>query len=104
MSDVPLGAFLSGGIDSSLVVARMQQAEAAPVKTFSIGFADSRYDERPYAAKVAAALGTDHHDEVVRADDLLSVLPMLARHYGEPYADSSMVPTYYLARMARART
>lgn len=99
VSDVPLGAFLSGGIDSSLVVAHMQDARSDPVRTFSIGFADSRYDERPHAAAVARELGTDHHDEVVRADDLLAVLPMLVRHYGEPYADSSMVPTYYLARM-----
>ncbi len=102
MSDVPLGAFLSGGIDSSLVVARMQQSGGAPVRTFSIGFSDARYDERPYAAKVAAALGTDHHDELVGAGDLTSVLPLLIRHYGEPYADSSMIPTYYLARMASA--
>jgi asparagine synthase (glutamine-hydrolysing) len=103
MSDVPLGAFLSGGIDSSLVVAYMQElAGGAPVKTFSIGFADSRYDERPHAARVAAALGTDHYDEVVGADDLLEVLPLLVCHYGEPYADSSMIPTYYLARMTSA--
>ena len=102
VSDVPLGAFLSGGIDSSLVVAHMQDARDDPVRTFSIGFADSRYDERPHAAAVARALGTDHHDEVIQADDLLAVLPMLVRHYGEPYADSSMIPTYYLARMTSA--
>ena len=102
VSDVPLGAFLSGGIDSSLVVAYMQEARSDRVRTFSIGFSDSRYDERPHAAAVAAALGTDHHDEVVRADDLLAVLPMLVRHYGEPYADSSMIPTFYLARMTSA--
>jgi asparagine synthase (glutamine-hydrolysing) len=102
VSDVPLGAFLSGGIDSSIVVAHMQALSAQRVKTFSIGFADPRYDERPYAAAVARELGTDHHDQIVEADDLLAVLPRLVRHYGEPYADSSMVPTYYLARMARA--
>lgn len=102
VSDVPLGAFLSGGIDSSTVVAHMQALSPQRVKTFSIGFADARYDERPYAAAVARALGTDHHDQIVQADDLLAVLPRLVRHYGEPYADSSMVPTYYLARMARA--
>jgi asparagine synthase (glutamine-hydrolysing) len=102
VSDVPLGAFLSGGIDSSIVVAHMQALSAQRVKTFSIGFANPRYDERPYAAAVARELGTDHHDQIVEADDLLAVLPRLVRHYGEPYADSSMVPTYYLARMARA--
>jgi asparagine synthase (glutamine-hydrolysing) len=102
VSDVPLGAFLSGGIDSSLVVAHMQEMREDPVRTFSIGFADSRYDERPHAAAVARALGTDHRDEVIRADDLLAVLSMLVRHYGEPYADSSMIPTYYLARMTSA--
>jgi asparagine synthase (glutamine-hydrolysing) len=102
ISDVPLGAFLSGGIDSSTVVAYMQALSPQRVKTFSIGFADPRYDERPYAAAVARRLATDHHDEIVQADDLLAVLPRLVRHYGEPYADSSMVPTYYLARMARA--
>ena len=102
VSDVPLGAFLSGGIDSSLVVAHMQDARDDPVRTFSIGFADARYDERPHAAAVARALGTDHRDEVIQADDLLAVLSMLVRHYGEPYADSSMIPTYYLARMTSA--
>jgi asparagine synthase (glutamine-hydrolysing) len=102
VSDVPLGAFLSGGIDSATVVAHMQALSPQRVKTFSIGFADARYDERPYAAAVARALGTDHHDQIIEADDLLAVLPRLVRHYGEPYADSSMVPTYYLARMARA--
>jgi asparagine synthase (glutamine-hydrolysing) len=102
VSDVPLGAFLSGGIDSSTVVAHMQALSPQRVKTFSIGFADPRYDERPHAAAVAQALGTDHYDQIVHADDLLAVVPRLVRHYGEPYADSSMVPTYYLARMATA--
>lgn len=100
VSDVPLGAFLSGGIDSSLVVAHMQSLSSSRVKTFSIGFRDARYDERPYARRVAEALGTDHHEELVEPSDLTAVLPRLIRHYGEPYADSSMVPTYYLARMA----
>lgn len=101
ISDVPLGAFLSGGADSSLVVAHMARASESPVKTFSIGFADPRYDERPYAAEVARLLGTDHQDEVIGAGDLTDVLPMLIRQYGEPYADSSAIPTYYLARLAR---
>lgn len=101
-SEVPLGAFLSGGIDSSIVVAHMQELSATPVKTFAVGFSDPRYDERPHAAAVAKALGTEHHEEVVAVSDLTTVVPRLVRHYGEPYADSSMVPTYYLARMARA--
>ena len=101
VSDVPLGALLSGGLDSSFVVAHMARASARPVKTFSIGFADASYDERPYAQQVAVRLGTEHFQDVVSAEDLAVVLPKLVRHYGEPYADSSSVPTYYLARMAR---
>jgi asparagine synthase (glutamine-hydrolysing) len=101
ISDVPLGALLSGGVDSSLVVAHMIEAGCRPVRTFSIGFADPRYDERPFAGRVARALGTEHHDELVAADDVLDVLSQLVRQYGEPYADASAVPTYYLARMAR---
>ena len=101
ISDVPLGAFLSGGVDSSLVVAHMVEAGCHPVRTFSIGFADPRYDERPYATRIARALGTEHYDELVAAEDVLDVLSRLVRQYGEPYADSSAVPTYYLARMAR---
>jgi asparagine synthase (glutamine-hydrolysing) len=102
VSDVPLGAFLSGGVDSSLVVAHMVEATERPVKTFSIGFDDPRYDERPHAARVARALRTEHHDDLITPDDLTSVLPRLVRQYGEPYADSSAVPTFYLARMARS--
>lgn len=101
IGDVPLGAFLSGGADSSLVVSHMTRLSERRVATFSIGFADARYDERPHAAEVARRLGTDHHDELIGADDLSAVLPMLVRQYGEPYADSSAIPTYYLARMAR---
>jgi asparagine synthase (glutamine-hydrolysing) len=93
VSDVPLGAFLSGGIDSSIVVSHMQALSAQRVKTFSIGFADPRYDERPYAAAVARELGTDHHDQIVEADDLLAVLPRLVRHYGEPYGPRWCRPT-----------
>jgi asparagine synthase (glutamine-hydrolysing) len=101
ISDVPLGAFLSGGVDSSLVVAHMVEAGCRPVRTFSIGFDDPRYDERPYAARIARALGTEHHAELIAAKDVLDVLSQLVRRYGEPFADSSAVPTYYLARMAR---
>jgi asparagine synthase (glutamine-hydrolysing) len=99
VSDVPLGAFLSGGIDSSAVVA-MMSAERARIMTFSIGFEDSQYNELPYARRVADLVGTDHHEFVVRPD-ATDVMPKLAWHYGEPYADSSAVPTYYLAKLAR---
>jgi asparagine synthase (glutamine-hydrolysing) len=101
ISDVPLGALLSGGMDSSSVVAHMVRVSDRPVKTFSIGFADGAYDERPYARKVAEHLGTEHLADVVGAEDLAFILPKLVRHYGEPYADPSAVPSYYLARMAR---
>jgi asparagine synthase (glutamine-hydrolysing) len=101
ISDVPLGALLSGGMDSSSVVAHMVSASDRPVKTFSIGFADAGYDERPYARRVAEHLGTEHLADIVGAEDLAFILPKLVRHYGEPYADPSAVPSYYLARMAR---
>ncbi len=100
MSDVPLGAFLSGGLDSSAVVAFMARHSERPVKTFSIGFADERFDERRYARIVALAYGTDHQEFVVDAGDA-AVLPMLVRHVGEPFADSSLVPTYHVARITR---
>ena len=100
MSDVPLGAFLSGGLDSSTVVAFMARHSERPVKTFSIGFADARFDELRYARIVARAFGTDHHEFVVDAAQT-DVLPMLVRHLGEPFADSSIVPTYHVARITR---
>src|SRR5947207_9588494 len=98
MSEVPLGAFLSGGLDSSAVVALM--AEFGPVKTFSVGFEDEDYSELPYARQVAARYGTDHHEFVVKPD-ATDVLPRLVEHYGEPFADSSALPTWYLARLTR---
>ncbi|HEX5731469.1 MAG TPA: asparagine synthase (glutamine-hydrolyzing) [Blastocatellia bacterium] len=101
MSDVPLGAFLSGGIDSSAVVALMSELSSVPVKTFSIGFEEQDFSELEHARRVARAFGTDHHEFVVRPD-AIEVLPTLVRHYGEPYADSSAIPTYYLSKMARA--
>jgi asparagine synthase (glutamine-hydrolysing) len=100
ISDVPLGAFLSGGIDSTIVVSCMAQAASRPVETFSIGFEHETYDELPYARKVAERFGTHHHEFVVRADDA-SLLPFLASLYEEPYADSSALPTYFLARETR---
>jgi asparagine synthase (glutamine-hydrolysing) len=100
MSDRPLGAFLSGGLDSSLVVAAMAELGMGKVKTFSIGFDERRFDERPYARLVADHFGTEHHELVVRPD-ALEILPELVWHYDEPYADSSAIPSFYLARMTR---
>ncbi|CAN5271737.1 MAG: asparagine synthase (glutamine-hydrolyzing) [Pyrinomonadaceae bacterium] len=100
MSEVPLGAFLSGGIDSSAVVALMSQESAAPVKTFSIGFEEQDFSELHHARRVAEHVGAEHHEFIVRPD-ALEVLPTLVEHYGEPYADSSAIPTYYVARETR---
>ncbi|HSZ83306.1 MAG TPA: asparagine synthase (glutamine-hydrolyzing) [Polyangia bacterium] len=102
MSDVPLGAFLSGGIDSSIVVACMARATSAPVKTFSVGFAEGgREDnELPYARLVAERWRTEHHELVVEPD-MVGLLPSIVRHHGEPFADTSAVPTRYLCEMTR---
>jgi asparagine synthase (glutamine-hydrolysing) len=98
MSEVPLGAFLSGGIDSSAVVAAMAQQMAEPVKTFSIGFPDDAFDELPHARLVAREFGTDHREFVVEPD-ALDIMPKLARHYGEPFGDASAIPSFYLAEL-----
>ena len=100
MSEVPLGAFLSGGIDSSAVVALMSEVSPDPVKTFSIGFEEQDFSELHHARRVAEHVGADHHEFIVRPD-ALEVLPTLVEHYGEPYADSSAIPTYYVARETR---
>jgi asparagine synthase (glutamine-hydrolysing) len=100
LSEVPLGAFLSGGVDSSGVVALMAGLMNQPVKTFSIGFEEERYNELPHARRVAELYGCDHHEFVVKPN-AIDVLPLLARHYGEPYADSSALPSYYLAKLTR---
>jgi asparagine synthase (glutamine-hydrolysing) len=100
VSDVPFGAFLSGGIDSSLVVGYMAQLMDRPVKTFCIGFEENKYDERAYARQVAAHWKTEHYEEVV-SGDALSLLPDLVRHYGEPFGDVSAIPTYYVSKLAR---
>ncbi|HVF48715.1 MAG TPA: asparagine synthase (glutamine-hydrolyzing) [Pyrinomonadaceae bacterium] len=100
MSDVPLGAFLSGGVDSSAVVALMSEVSPTPVKTFSIGFEEQDFSELHHARRVAEHVGADHHEFIVRPD-ALEVLPTLVEHYGEPYADSSAIPTYYVSRETR---
>ncbi|HEX4566397.1 MAG TPA: asparagine synthase (glutamine-hydrolyzing), partial [Vicinamibacterales bacterium] len=100
VSDVPLGAFLSGGVDSSAVVGMMARASSQPVKTFSIGFDEPEYDELEHARTVARHFGTDHHEFVVRPDGL-SILEDLVSHFDEPFADSSAIPTWYVSEIAR---
>jgi asparagine synthase (glutamine-hydrolysing) len=100
ISDVPLGAFLSGGIDSSIVVGLMAGLSSRPVKTFSIGFRESKFNELDHARRIASRWGTEHHEFIVEPD-AVEILPMLVRHYGEPYADSSAIPTYYVSKVTR---
>jgi len=100
ISDVPVGAFLSGGIDSSTIVALMSEFSSGPVKTFCMGFEEEEYNEIPYARLVAERYGTDHHEFVVKPD-VVAVLPELIWYYNEPYADCSAISTYYLAKMTQ---
>src|SRR5439155_12243595 len=100
ISDVPLGAFLSGGVDSSIIVALMAELSARPVKTFSIGFEEEEFSELKYAKAVADRYGTEHTQFIVKPE-MAEILPKLAWHYGEPYADSSALPSYYVARETR---
>lgn len=101
VSDVPVGALLSGGVDSSAVVAFMAKASGQPVKTFSIGFAETEYDERHFARLVAERFGTDHHELVLDQLNCRDVLGQLAWHYGEPFADPSAIATYHVCALAR---
>lgn len=100
IADVPIGAFLSGGVDSGAVVALMAMQSTSPVKTFSIGFNEERYNELPFARILAERYGTEHHEFMVtpRAAD---ILPTLIRHYNEPFADSSAIPAYYVSQVTR---
>lgn len=101
VADVPVGAFLSGGIDSSLVVAAMARAGTGPVRTYAIGFDAPEWDERPHALRVARHFRTEHRELVVRPADVEETLQLLVRHSDEGFADSSMLPTYFVSRLAR---
>jgi asparagine synthase (glutamine-hydrolysing) len=101
ISDVPFGVFLSGGVDSSLVAALMQEQSETPVRTFAMGFSEAAYDEARFASAVARHLRTNHTEMIVSTEDAVSVIPQLPSMYDEPFADSSQIPTHLVARLAR---
>jgi len=103
IADVPIGVFLSGGVDSSLVASVMQAVSDKPISTFTIGFREKEFDEAPYAHAIAAHLGTDHHEYYVSASDGLDLIEDIPRHWDEPFADSSQIPSLLVAKMARKK-
>ena len=103
VADVPVGAFLSGGYDSSLVCAVAQEMSSEPIKTFSIGFYDEKFNEAVYAKQVADVLGTDHQEMYIDEQDMLEVLESIPCYYDEPFADSSQIPTMLVAKLAKEK-
>ena len=101
IADVPLGAFLSGGVDSSLITALMQSQSSRNIQTFTVGFDEIEFDESPYALAVAQHIGTEHHELRVTAADALNIIPNLPEIYDEPFSDSSQIPTYFICKAAR---
>jgi asparagine synthase (glutamine-hydrolysing) len=103
VADVPVGAFLSGGVDSSTIVALMTESATLPVQTFTIGFDDPKFNEAKHAASVAKHLDTDHHEFILSAQDAMNIIPELPQIYDEPFADSSQLPTFLISKMIRSK-